>query len=272
MICASIGAADNQEMLRRISLAESEPASLYELRFDDMLEAPAVEELVTACRRPVMATCRAGRGASARWDSPDERAAVLRRAATAGAVYVHGEAKDLERLERFKSIIRIAGMRDTAGTPADLADQALKLCSANVDWVLFAVTAITPSDNIRVFEALSACTKPAVGYAMGDVGLVSRVLGPRYGSRIVFGGLDGEQALEPGQPTVRELADHYRIHSLGGKTDVYAMFDPDYSRSDSFARHNLAFKELGMDAVCIPLFGAGSRDFNGVMAYLSAGQ
>lgn len=268
MICISIVADTNQEMQQRIALAQAEPASLFELQLDSMREAPKVEELLAACGRPVMVTCRSGGKARAVAENAGERVETLRRAAKSGAVYIHGEPEDLARLERFKNIVRIAGMRDDDATPADLSERVAALCAAAADWVRFAVTAISPSDNIRVFEALSSCPKPVIGYAMGEAGLISRILAPRYGSRMTFGCLDEAHATEPGQPTARELAESYRIDALGGKTDVYGMFDPDYSRKESFVRHNRAFKDLGIDAVCIPLLGAGSADFKDVLSYV----
>lgn len=268
MICISISADTNQEMRQRVALAQAEPASLFELRLDSMREAPKVEELVAACGRPVMVTCRSGGKARTGIENAGERVDTLRRAAKSGAVYIHGEPEDLARLERFKNIVRIAGMRDDDATPPDLAERVAALCAAPADWVLFAVTAVSPSDNIRVFEALSSCPKPAIGYAMGETGLVSRILATRYGSRMAFGCLDEARATEPGQPTARELVENYRIGSLGDKTDVYGMFDPDYSRKESFVRHNRAFKDLGIDAVCIPLLGAGSADFMDVLSYV----
>ena len=125
----------------------------------------------------------------------------------------------------------------------------------------FAVAAVRPSDNLRVFAAIASCPKPCVGIAMGEAGLMSRVLGPAYGSRMTFGSLESGRESAPGQPTARDLAELYRVNSLTRKTAVYGLLGNPVSQSPGYRIHNRAFRELGLDAVYIPFLCENVREF-----------
>lgn len=268
MICIPISAHTNEEMLVLIARAEKQPAGMYELRFDSLQETPLVEKLVAACSRPIMATCRSVQEGGGYREGFAKRRDILRRAAEAGVACVDAEASDLESLGRFTKTVRIVSMHDFRETPRDLSDRISALSATSADWIKFAVTALTPSDNIRVFDALAHCSKPAIGIAMGDMGLISRILGPRYGSQVTFGSLDSGLESAPGQPTARDLAEVYRIGSITERTDIYCMYGSGEGNADGHIRYNRAFADLGMDAVCIPLLDADDNDYSEVISYV----
>jgi 3-dehydroquinate dehydratase/shikimate dehydrogenase len=55
---------------------------------------------------------------------------------------------------------------------------------------------------------------------MGEKGLTSRLLAPKFGGYITFGALSPAQASAPGQPTIAELRGLYRLPSQGPSTQV----------------------------------------------------
>lgn len=261
MICIPISGSTNESMLALIAQAEKEPADLYEYRFDCMDESPDVETLIKAASRPVMATCRSvNEGGSFRGGFA-ERRSILRRAGFAGAAYIDSEASDLASLAECGGAIRIISMHDFDATPVDLEYRISALSSTPADWVKFAVTARSYADNLTLFKALAKCTKPAIAIAMGEMGVVSRILGPRFGSRVTFGSLGTGLESAPGQTTATDLVELYRVRSITDKTRLLGYLGHPDHPADGHLVHNRAFRNAGMDAVCIPFLARDAGDF-----------
>lgn len=271
MICIPISAETNEGMLRLLAEAAAEPADLHELRLDHLTELPNVEALLAASVRPVIATCRAAKEGGSFIGSAAERRAILRRALEAGAAYIDAEPDDLAALRGVGAAIRIVSIHDFHRTPDNLAEQVGAMArNTDADWVKFAVMARKPEDNLAVFRAIAACSKPVVGIAMGDIGIISRVLGLRYGSRITFGCLDNGMESAPGQPTARELAELYRVRAITDKTQIYGLLESHDPERSSHAAYNMAFRNLDMDAVCLPLLSGGMENFNQLLTVLDS--
>ena len=264
MICLPIVAGSNREALARLAEASAEPADLHELRLDLIRERPDVETLVAASPRPVVATCRSEKQGGGFRDGPAERLAVLERAVLAGAAFVDAEEDVIGGLRRREGTRVIASWHDFARTPADLRELVGRLASLPGDWIKFAVTPADQDDNLRIFDAIAASPKPAIGIAMGELGLPSRVLGPAYGSRVTFGSLSRGLESAPGQPTAAELAGLYRVRELTRSTAVYGLLGDPVAQSSGYVYHNRAFALTGIDAVYIPFLSRNPalfRDF-----------
>ncbi|MDR1534579.1 MAG: type I 3-dehydroquinate dehydratase [Planctomycetota bacterium] len=252
-ICLPIVAESNREALSALERARREPADLHELRLDWLCERPEVPALIRASSRPVVATCRSREQGGRFRGGTEERLALLRLAMASGAAYVDAETDVVGGLGKREGTTVIASWHDFSGTPADLPRRARELAGAPGDWVKFAVTAETPGDNLKVFAALAGCPKPAVGLAMGEMGLLSRILGPAFGSRLAFGGLSRGLESAPGQPTARELAELYRVRELTRDSAVYGLAGNPVAQSSGYVFHNRAFALLGIDAVYLSL-------------------
>lgn len=265
MICIPIGAGTNAELLSLIRRAETEPADIYELRLDRLEERAKADSLVAACSRPVMATCRSvPEGGCFRGDAAARRK-TLREAAAAGAAYLDCEAADVESLRDLPGVTLIASMHDFAGVPEDLERRISLLEATDADWVKFAVAATRLEDNLRVFAALGARRKPAIGIAMGEAGLVSRVLGRRFGSRVAFASLDAGLESAPGQIGVRELTRLYRCKRIDENTALYGVLGLPGSGRHEVMAGNLSFIDEGRNAVCLPFHAENAPAFLAVM-------
>ncbi len=265
MICIPISAASNREMLSLIRQAALEPADCYELRLDNLEEPALVEELVAACYRPVMATCRSVEEGGGYRGGFANRRDILRRAILAGVEYIDCEASDMTSLRGIGKSKLVISMHDFNGTPADLEYRVSALSATQADWVKFAVTAHSQTDNLKVFDVASRCHKPVICIAMGEMGLISRVLGRRYGSRLTFASLDAGRESAPGQITARELSRLYRYDRIDATTRLFGVLDaPGASRHEVLAM-NLAFINVGQNAVCVPLAATDGTEFLATM-------
>lgn len=91
-----------------------------------------------------------------------------------------------------------------------------------------------------------------IALAMGEAGLLTRVLAPAFGSFLTYGSLDSESATAPGQVTARELLDLYRVRSITERTLITGLVGSPVAHSVSPHMHNAAFAALALDAVYIP--------------------
>ncbi len=91
-----------------------------------------------------------------------------------------------------------------------------------------------------------------VALAMGMAGVVSRVLGPAWGSLLTYGALSEHERTAPGQLLARHLRSLYRVHNLTRATDVLGVIGKPIGHSLSPLLHNVWLREAGRDAVYLP--------------------
>ena len=143
---------------------------------------------------------------------------------------------------------------DAAPTNLEWVYQSLARTPAEV--LKLAVTAESITDCIavlRLLERARADGRALVAVAMGEAGLLTRVLGPSRGSFLTYGALDAGQATAPGQVTARELREVYRVGSITKETFVTGLVGSPVMHSLSPHTHNAAFAARGLDGVYIPL-------------------
>ena len=59
-----------------------------------------------------------------------------------------------------------------------------------------------------------------IALAMGEKGLPSRILAPKFGGYLTFGALLPSKTSAPGQPTVSDLRKLYRLQDQSAATQV----------------------------------------------------
>lgn len=262
MICIPVSAETNDQMRSLVAHAESEPSDIVELRLDSLREPPDVEGLVAAAARPVIATCRSRREYGGFDGSDEERRKLLFRAVEAGAAYVDAERVDVPYLApKMKGKTLIASLHDYSGTPDNLSRQLEDMAKLPCDWVKFAVTHRRAADSVRVLENIRSSPKPCIGVAMGEGGIMTRVLGGAYGSRITYASINRGYESGPGQPTARDLAFVYRVREITLDTPVYGLLGNPVAQSRGYRIHNQGFEKIGYNGVYIPFRAENSEDF-----------
>lgn len=94
--------------------------------------------------------------------------------------------------------------------------------------------------------------KNLIGIAMGEKGLLSRVLGPLYGQPITYCSLD-DNKMAPGQLTPDALESSYHYSKLNSKTLLLGLIGNPVSQSPGVKVYNKIFAELHVDAVYLNL-------------------
>lgn len=237
-------------------------ADLFEVRADHVRDFD-LEALLRARTKPILLTCRSesegGRSPAA--DAPRRRR-LLAEAFRLGFDFVDVEASsgfDEIAAER-KGRGLVLSVHDFERTPEDLDGIFERMAARRPEIVKIVTRARSIADLGRVLAFARRRAKarqpgdPAlVTFAMGPEAVASRILGGRYGAPFTFAAPANGLEAAPGQLPARTLAEVYRAREVGPATKVYGVLGVDVLRSLSPAIHNRAFKELGLDAVYVPL-------------------
>jgi len=273
-IICSLTATSATEMRRDMFAAAAAGADAVELRLDYLQIPPARQEiadLLAGAPVETIVTCRpTAEGGKFRGPESD-RLAILANAVRLGADWVDVEAAVTPHYWPASVGRVILSLHDFKRCPPDLDDIAARLDGSEAAVNKIAFAAAEPRDALRAFDVLRNCRKPTLVLAMGQAGLVSRILGGKFGAFGTFAALAHGKESAPGQPTIRELTDLYRVKSLTPASAVYGVIGWPIAHSMSPAIHNAAFAAAGMDACYVPLLiEPGPDDFRRFMDALLA--
>jgi 3-dehydroquinate dehydratase/shikimate dehydrogenase len=278
LICAPLIATTVKEMLFQLQLAKDSGADAAELRVDHIIGFnPEVDlpELLNNRPLPVIVTPRAKFEGGLFEGSEESRQALLQRAYDLGADYIDVELKVAkEFIEKVKSISVksstkiIVSNHNWEFTPSQEEIDATidQMWAAGGDIVKYVTTAQDITDVSRVFHFLKEAKRPTIGLAMGQTGMISRLLAPKFGGYLTFGALCKGQESAPGQPTVQDLIEVYRVKSMNQDTVVCGVIGKPIYHSKSPILHNKGYSELNLNYVYLPLL---VDDFNKFMSVYS---
>ena len=209
----------------------------------------------------VIATCRRKPNGGAFTGSLTAQLAFLEDCAKAGCQIVDLEVESAEQARASQLVkLRASGagllisFHDFSRTRS-LDAAADRIRAFHPDYIKVVSTARSLADNLavlRLIEDRSLATN-IVGIAMGEEGILSRVLGPRAGSLFTFAALDDGAETAPGQPSIRTLVDLYRIEHLDKATRIFGVAGNPVAHSLSPLLHNTAFRRENLNAVLLPL-------------------
>jgi 3-dehydroquinate dehydratase / shikimate dehydrogenase len=197
---------------------------------------------------------------------PSDRLNVLVRAAKLGAEYV-----DLEwdaATPHAVSAVHDAGAQvivsrhDFDGMPSGLADEWWpSLAAAGADVVKVVGAARDVRDCLPVLRALQRGARdgvPTIAIGMGEPGLATRVLALRSPTCLLtYAALEPGGGTAPGQLSLLEMRETYRIDRLSATTRVFGLLGP-HVEGERLAEYNAWFAADNADGVAVPMV-AGSE-------------
>jgi 3-dehydroquinate dehydratase/shikimate dehydrogenase len=279
LICCSIPVdhEDDVELgLERARRAAADGARLVEWRIDALAEGPEplehVRRLLEESPLPAIITCRGAEEGGAHEGEVVDRVALLEAIGMGDARprYIDFELAEYRRSANIRQKIElvvdhehqvrdldiglILSTHDFEGRPGDLMRRIAELSEADACSVGKVVwQARSLRDNLEVFDLLKDRTKPMIALCMGEFGVMSRVLAPKFGGFLTFATLDSGEETAPGQPTIRELRALHRFDSIGPDTRVYGIAGWPVDASWSPLVHNAGFEQVGFDGVYLHL-------------------
>jgi 3-dehydroquinate dehydratase/shikimate dehydrogenase len=253
MICVSIGRTRHSSIIAEHRHLAEKGAELVELRLDYMRKRPDLGKLLDDRPTPVIVTCRR-RDDRGRWSGTEEqRQALLREAIISGAEYVDLEDGIAAKIPRYGKTKRIVSYHNFDETPADLDDIHHRLVQRDPDVIKIVTMANAPSDNERILQMVSSSDVPTVGFCMGEMGTVSRILCGRHGAPFTYASFSRDRQLAPGQLSFAEVRNLYRFNHITEKTQILGVLGDPIAHSKSPLLHNAALRKLSIDAVYLPL-------------------
>lgn len=218
LAAANTGAA-LAEMERLAALAD-----VIELRLDLMAEFD-LAQLLAARPCPVVVTYRPRReGGRFGEENGTEalRLDVLRQAAALGAEVIDIEWDSFEALGAVAPARRMISRHFFDGMPAHFAALHAELAASGAEIVKLVGMAHGQLDVIPVLATLEQTTVPTVAIAMGDYGILTRILAPRFfpGAWLTYAAADQAQAVAPGQIAIETLRQRYQAQRLTSSTPV----------------------------------------------------
>jgi len=264
-ICVAIQAASPAEMVERAEAALKD-SKFLELRLDSLSEPeaapPALKEFFAQHRDvTAIATCRRKEHGGNFSGSLNAEIDVLSAAAESGCQILDLEVESAEearpaQLARLRSTgaALLISFHDFTRTKG-LEHAASRIESFAPDFVKVVSTARTLADNLAVLRLIEDRSLSAhiVSIAMGDEGLLSRVLGPRAGAAFTFAAPSESAGTAPGQVTARTLHDLYRIEHLDQATRIFGVAGNPITHSLSPLMQNTAFRRESVNGVLLPL-------------------
>ncbi len=268
-LCVSLQGATPAELFARADAVLGE-ARFLEIRLDFLAKPAAgllpLKEFLGRHRDVIaLATCRRKEHGGKFVGSLSAELEMLTKAAEAGCQIVDLELESAEQcnrpqMARFRAGLRAAGTALLVSFHDYTRTKGLKQAVERIkvfhpDYVKVVSTARSLADNLAVLRLIEdeALDMQVVGIAMGEEGLVSRVLGPRAGAAFTFASAAEGTETAPGQLSVRSFTDLYRLEQIDQATRIFGVAGNPISHSLSPLMHNTAFRRENVNAVMLPL-------------------
>jgi 3-dehydroquinate dehydratase/shikimate dehydrogenase len=225
-LAAPITAVDTAEALVMAAESAAGGATLVEYRLDLMANFD-LPRLLASSPLPAIVTCRpAAQGG--RFDGSEaERLAILRRAIAGEAAFVDAEADILPRIGGHpRPRTQLIGSHHNFGAMLrDWEGRGRQLAAAGADVIKLAGMATSSDDALPPLKWLAGLVQPGIGIAMGEQGLATRLLAPRFGACLLsFAALGAGTA--PGQIGLAEMVESFGYHQLAGANPLFVLLTP----------------------------------------------
>ncbi|KAJ6674878.1 BIFUNCTIONAL 3-DEHYDROQUINATE DEHYDRATASE/SHIKIMATE DEHYDROGENASE CHLOROPLASTIC-LIKE [Salix viminalis] len=229
--CESVG-----EMLASMKRAEAEGADLAELRLDSLSFShdSEVEKLIKHRTLPSIVSFRLKTsGISSNRDRKNTCLQLLRLAFDLNVEFVEMDYEVASEDVMAEYVYNRSNTKLIVSSYVNVLD----------------VEKIT--DLAPVFTMLSHCQMPLIALAVGSRGLISQLLGPKFGGVLVYGSLSDKAV--PGMPTLLSLRQVYKLEYINADTKVFGLISNPVGHSKGPILHNPAFRHTGYNGIYVPM-------------------
>lgn len=279
MICCSIVAHTKEKAIHDMPRSK---ADIIEIRLDYISELSKgdIDEIISKKPCPLIMTCRKKEEGGQFKGSEGERIGILKKCLKADYVDIEFSAgKEIisELTENKGSSKIIVSYHNFEALPGNIEQIFEEIKATNCDIVKIACMANSLEDNLRMFELIrkaKAEKTDIIGLCMGEKGEISRVLNLAYGSYLTYGYLEKGRQSAPGQLSCEFLKRVYGADKLDlDGLKIYGLVGRPVSKSRGYIVHNLAFKEMELNAVYVNFLVDDLeefiKNFKGIVAGLS---
>jgi 3-dehydroquinate dehydratase/shikimate dehydrogenase len=268
-VCIALRGTSVEELLQRAHAAIAD-SQFLEFRLDSLTRptaalAPIAQFLAAHKDVAAIATCRRKAFGGEFSGSLADELVILTAAAEVGFAIIDLEIESAEEcspaaLEVLRETADLSGTAlllsfhdfQAAGDPEATFHRIQRF---EPDFIKIVNTAHSLTDSLNLLDWIKERSGDAqlVAIAMGEAGIVSRVLSLRAGSAFTFASAPDGAETAPGQMTARTLKDLYRIDQIDQATRIYGVAGNPISHSLSPLVQNTAFRRERINAVYLPL-------------------
>lgn len=186
---------------------------MVEFRLDTLNDPSLLKTLAENKICPIIATDRSGR-------DPQESEKILVNAAKSGFDYIdvdmsHPFSDRIVNSSKASGAEIIVSHHDSSGTPAEsvLREVMRSQLNAGGDICKIVTSANIPDDNLTILAFINQVSDETrvVSFAMGKMGVSSRVLSPVFGAEFTFAAINEESKTAAGQLSIDDLRSVWRL-------------------------------------------------------------
>lgn len=275
-----ISANTKELMLEQARAAIAGGAEMLELRTDylDNLQPQLVEQLIEDVRQiakmPLLITCRDKNEGGANNYPVELRIKILCQAVKAGVEFIDFEYENFRHAENQEKIE--LALAETAKTRLILSAHNFKSPFEDLAALYRHIQTVFPTaipklvykanhinDCFEAFDLLSRTSGERIILAMGESGLITRILAKKFNCLVTFASLDNSTQTAPGQISIAELKNLYKYADINSETQVFGIIGSPVAHSLSPVLHNGCYAEKNMNKLYLPLLVDGSKkDFD----------
>ncbi|GLU07447.1 hypothetical protein SLE2022_244060 [Rubroshorea leprosula] len=271
LVCAPLEHRSIQEMLASMEKAKSEGADIVELCLDSIpassLAIPEeVDRLIMQRTLPSVVSFRLNSPRITNGGCRTTCLQVLKRALELDVEFVEMDyeialdANMAFTYKRSKSKIIVSSyFNGERPSTEKLGDLVALMQSTGADVIKLEIAVDFITDIPPIFTMLTHCQVPLIAVAVGSRGLISQLLGPKYGGFLVYGSL--EEKPVPGLPTIASLRQVYRLEHVNPNTKVFGLISNPVGHSKGPLLHNPTFRHTGYDGIYVPMLVDDIKEF-----------
>jgi 3-dehydroquinate dehydratase / shikimate dehydrogenase len=267
-VCAVVAAPDATSMHRQLREALRRTRTV-ELRLDWLSNDREIVRFLRRLRLPkgsvtLIATCRRTEAGGRYRGTIAKQLIYLAEAIRAGCAWYDLEIETARQCPTEVIDVLLGEGRQLAsahffrGMPANLAGIAARLRRGAPDGIKIAAHCHSLADSRKLLN-FARTQRNIIAIPVGDVALPARFLALREARGFAYAPV--ANATAPGQISLEETKDRYRVDRLNRRTRVYGVIGDPVGHSLSPAMHNAAFTARRMNAVYLPFLVRDLRDF-----------
>ena len=235
-----------------------------EFRFDlfPKIDLPVIQQLIATLRSShslkILFTLRPERQGGEFRGTEEERLSLLKELCALRPDYVDLEydipaASFKEFADRFPHIQLICSFHDFVHMPNNLDHLLASITNPYAHIYKIAAMAHTSNDALTMIQFVKKHhqSKKLIGIAMGEVGAISRILGPVVGNYFDYASI--LQPSAPGQLSVETLETIYHYGKLNRDTAIYGLIGYPIDKSLGHKLHNTLFDKTHTNAVYVKM-------------------
>lgn len=274
-LTVAISGSDKKQISAQAARAKSAGAEMLELRADyieelDWKKVKHAMKAIFATDLPLIVTCRdKSEGGVGDWPL-QLRTEMLASAARKGANFIDCEyanfvnpevrqqiTEALDENPDCRLILSAHNFEGKFDDLQDLHDDIKKEYPEAIPKLVYTASHI--NDCFEGMELLENSSDDLIVLAMGQAGMMTRILAKKYGSFLTFASLSSDESTAPGQVEISEMKKLYRWDSIKEKTELFGVIGDPVGHSLSPAIFNACFDAQGINALYLPIQIQGAQ-------------